>query len=110
MGRGGRNRWFETSLEGCIFIFFPFPRTDLQYSGASNALSLKFRDGAPLAFSECVKFRSKQPILQEINPDCILEGLMLKLKLLYFGHLMRRTDSLEKHLMLGKIEGRRRRR
>ena len=56
------------------------------------------------------KFRSKQPILQEINPEYILEGLMLKLKLLYFGHLMWRTDSLEKPLMLGKIEGRRRRR
>ena len=53
--------------------------------------------------------RSNQSILKEINPDCSLEGLMLKLKLQYFGHLMRRTDSLEKTLMLGKIEGRRRR-
>ena len=48
--------------------------------------------------------------LKEINPEYPLEGLMLKLKLPYFGHLMRRTDSLEKTLMLGKIEGRRRRR
>ena len=55
------------------------------------------------------KFRSKQPILQEINPEYILEGLMLKLKLLYFGQLMRKADSLEKTLMLGKIESRRRR-
>ena len=47
-------------------------------------------------------------ILKEISPDCSLEGLMLKLKLQYFGHLMRRTDSFEKTLMLGKIEGRRR--
>ena len=47
--------------------------------------------------------------LKEINPEYSLEGLMLKLKLQYFGHLMRRTDSLEKTLMLGKIEGRRRR-
>ena len=47
--------------------------------------------------------------LQEISPGCSLEGLMLKLKLQYFGHLMRRTDSLERTLMLGKIEGRRRR-
>ena len=47
--------------------------------------------------------------LQEINPECSLERLMLKLKLQYFGHLMGRTDSLEKTLMLGKIEGRRRR-
>ena len=53
--------------------------------------------------------RYKQSILKEINPDYSLKGLMLKLKLQYFGHLMRRTDSLEKTLMLGKIEGRRRR-
>ena len=52
--------------------------------------------------------RSSQSILKEISPGCSLEGLMLKLKLQYFGHLMRRTDSLEKTLMLGKIEGRRR--
>jgi len=50
-----------------------------------------------------------QSILKEINPEYSLEGLMLKLKLQYFGHLMRRTDSLEKTLMLGKIEGGRRR-
>ena len=53
--------------------------------------------------------RSNQSILKEISPGCSLEGLMLKLKLQYFGHLMRRTDSLEKTLMLGGIEGRRRR-
>ena len=52
--------------------------------------------------------RSNQSILKEISPGCSLEGLMLKLKLQYLGHLMRRTDSLEKTLMLGKIEGRRR--
>ena len=53
--------------------------------------------------------RSNQSILKEISPGCSLEGLMLKLKLQYFGHLMQRTNSLEKTLMLGKIEGRRRR-
>ena len=53
--------------------------------------------------------RSNQSILKEISPGCSLEGLMLKLKLQYFGHLMRRADSFEKTLMLGKIEGRRRR-
>ena len=53
--------------------------------------------------------RSDQSILKEINPEYSLEGLMLKLKLQYFGHLMQRTDSLEKTLILGKIEGRRRR-
>ena len=52
---------------------------------------------------------SNQSILKEISPGCSLEGLMLKLKLQYFGHLMQKTDSLEKTLMLGKIEGRRRR-
>jgi len=53
--------------------------------------------------------RSNQSILKEIGPGCSLEGLMLRLKLQYFGHLMRRTNSSEKTLMLGKIEGRRRR-
>ena len=53
--------------------------------------------------------RSNQSILKEINPEYLSEGLMLKLKLQYFGHLMRRTDSFEKTLMLGKIEGGRRR-
>ena len=52
--------------------------------------------------------RSSQSILKEISPGCSLEGLMLKLKLQYFGHLMRRADSFGKTLMLGKIEGRRR--
>ena len=52
--------------------------------------------------------RSNQSILKEINTEYALEGLMLKLKLQYFGHLMRRTNSLERTLMLGKIEGRRR--
>ena len=53
--------------------------------------------------------RSNKSILKEISPGCSLEGLMLKLKLQYFGHLMRRADSLEKTLMLGRIGGRRRR-
>ena len=52
--------------------------------------------------------RSNQSILKEISPECSLEGLMLQLKLQYFGHLMQRTDSLEKTLMVGKIESRRR--
>ena len=53
--------------------------------------------------------RSNQSILKEISPGCLLEGMMLKLKLQYFGHLMRRADSFEKALMLGKIQGKRRR-
>ena len=57
----------------------------------------------------CITTRSNQSILKVISPGCSLEGLMLKLTLQYFGHLMRRTDSFEKTPMLGKIEGRRRR-
>ena len=57
----------------------------------------------------CTARRSNQSILKEISPECSLEGLMLKLKLQSFGHLMQRADSLEMTLMLGKIEGRRRR-
>ena len=57
----------------------------------------------------CTARRSNQSTLKEISPGCSLEGLMLKLKLQYFGHLMRRVDSLEKTLMLGGIAGRRRR-
>ena len=57
----------------------------------------------------CTARRSNQFIIKEITPECSLEGLMLKLKLQYFGHLMQRTDSLEKTLMPGKIEGRKRR-
>ena len=57
----------------------------------------------------CTARRSNQSILKEISPGCSLEGLMLKLKLQYFGHLMQRANSLEKTLMLGKIDGRRRR-
>ena len=56
----------------------------------------------------CIARRSNQSILKEISPGCLLEGLMLKLKLQYFGHLMQRVDSLEKTLMLGGIGGRRR--
>ena len=56
-----------------------------------------------------IAWRSNQSILKEIRPECSLEGLMLKLKLQYFGHMMWRTDILEKTLMLGKIEGRKRR-
>ena len=57
----------------------------------------------------CTTKRSNQPILKDIGPGCFLEGMMLKLKLQYFGHLMRRVDSLEKTLMLGRIGDKRRR-
>ena len=58
---------------------------------------------------DCKEIQPVQFSLKEISPECLLEGLKLKLKLQYFGHLMQRADSLEKNLMLGKIEGRRRR-
>ena len=66
-------------------------------------------DFTTLNFSFPICKRSNQSILKEINPGCSLDGMMLKLKLQYFGHLMRRVDSLEKTLMLGGIGGRRRR-
>ena len=72
-----------------------------------NSISPETNYGRRLAWSGLV--RSNQSILKEINPEYSLEGLMLKLKLQYSGHLMWRTDSLEKTLMLGHIEGRRRR-
>ena len=58
---------------------------------------------------DCKEIQPVQFSLKEISPECLLEGLKLKLKLQYFGHLMQRADSLEKNLMLGKIEGSRRR-
>ena len=61
-----------------------------------------------MALAKTLERRSKQSILKEINPEHPLEGLIVKLKLQYFGHLMQRDDSFEKTLMLGKIEGRRR--
>ena len=63
------------------------------------------KTGEPLGLPR----RSKHSDIKEISPECSLEGLMLKLKLQYFGHLMQRAESFEKTLMLGKIEGRRRR-
>ena len=70
-------------------------------------------DGWTIKKAECRRIGASelcQSILQEISPGCSLEGLMLKLKLQYFGHLMRRADSFEKTIMLGKIDSRRRRR
>ena len=62
----------------------------------------------PESHLDCKEIKQKESILKEINPECLLERLMLKLKLQYFGHLMRRADLFEETLMLGKIEGRRR--
>ena len=67
----------------------------------------EYWSGVPLPSPSCTARRSNQSILKEISPEYSLEGLMLKLKFQFFGHLMRRNDSLEKILMLGKIEGRR---
>ena len=78
--------------------------------GLMNKLDFKmcYWNGRRLLRVPWTARRCDQPILKEISPECSLEGLMLKLKLQYFGHLMRRADSLEETLMLGKIEGRRR--
>ena len=75
---------------------------------AKELMLLKCSGGEDLRVPRIAR-RSNQPILKEISPDYSLEGLMLKLKLQYFGHLMQTTDTLEKTLMLGKIEGGRRR-
>ena len=76
---------------------------------AQNLMLLNCGFGEDSWESLCTVRRSTQSILNEISPGCSLEGMMLTLKLQYFGHLMRRVDSLEKTLMLGGIEGRRRR-
>ena len=73
------------------------------------SLSITNSHSSPKPMSVESVMPSNQSILKEISPECSLEGLMLKLKLQYFGHLMQRADSFEKTLMLGKIEGRRRR-
>ena len=86
-----------SSLEKCLF------------SSLANFLIGSFIFLRRLLRVPWIARRSNQPILKEISPGCSLEGLMLKLKLQYFGHLMRRVDSLEKTLMLGRIEGRKRR-
>ena len=76
---------------------------------AMNTRAFVSGDGKRLLRVPWTARKSNQSILKEISPGCSLEGLMLKLKLLYFGHLMQRVDSLEKTLMLGGIGGRRRR-
>ena len=84
---------------------------DLVYKeNSAEELMLLICGWRRLLIVPCTARRSNQSILKEISPGCSLEGLMLKLKLQYFGHLMQRTDSFEKTLMLGKIEGWRRRR
>ena len=101
-------------MEFLTSFFFPFPSTLFAFllcflgTGKNTqfdfkALSLSNRSAIDFAM------KSNQSILKEINPEYSLEGLKLKLKPQYFGHLMRRADSLEKTLMLGKIEGIRRR-
>ena len=79
----------------------------LRYEGRSTDQKSEWEERIHLLYHSTK--RSNQSILKEINPEYSLEGLMLKLKIQYFGHLIRRADSLEKTLMLGKIEGRRRR-
>ena len=87
-----------------VFLSFPESKEDGEKSEQTWLLLI-----FTLTVSNRTARRSNQSILKEISPGCSLEGLMLKLKLQYFGHLMRRPDSLEKTLMLGGIGGRRRR-
>ena len=89
-------------------------RLFVHYKWLINVLSIKFDALKLWCWRELLGVpwtarRSNQSILKEINPEYSLEGLMVKLKLQYFGHMMQRPNSLEKTLMLGKIEGRRRR-
>ena len=98
---------FIEKLFVCFFLIYMY----LEFSGClSLLLILEFSLLSLESINLCVYvLRSNQSILREINPEYSLEGLMLKLKLQYFGHLTRKANSMEKSLMLGKIEGRRRR-
>ena len=105
-------------LSFMLYIFYHNFKTSTQFKNGQNKrymMANKHIDASELwCWRRLLRVpwnarRSNQSILKEISPGCSLEGLMLKLKLQYFGHLMRRVDSLEKTLMLGKIEGRRRR-
>ena len=93
-------------------IFFPYPKRspfNVLQGKKVEFINRKVSDEKHI-LNLFTYWRSNQSILKDISPGCSLEGLMLKLKLQYFGHLMRRTDSLEKTLMLGKIGSKRRRR
>ena len=92
---------FPVVIYGCVIWI-------IKKSSAEESMLLNCGVGEDLRVPWTAR-RSKQSILKEISPECSLEGLILKLKLQYLGHLMRRADSLEKTLMLGKIESRRRR-
>ena len=105
---------FHPCLPTFHFFFSPFNlirmwELDYKESWASKNWCFWTRTLEKTLESPWTGWRSNQSILKEISPGCSLEGLMLKLKLQYFGHLMQRADSLEKTLMLGQIEGRRRR-
>ena len=97
------------SSQGCGFSSSHVWMWELDYKESWEPKNWCFLTGRRLFRAPWTARRSNQSILKEISPECSLEGLMLKLKLQYFGHLMQRADSLEKTLMLGKIEGRRRR-
>ena len=97
----------------CLFIFFPVVMYGYKSWTVKKAEHRRIDAFELLCWGRLLKVpwtvrRSNQSILKEISPGCSLEGLMLKLKLRYFGHLMRKADSLEKTLMLGGIGGRRR--
>ena len=99
--------WVQFCLFVCLFLICRIMA--LQCVGFWNTAWISHNSIYVCVYIYTHARRSNQSILKEINPECSFEGLMLKLKLQYVGHLMRRADSLEKTLMLGKIEGRRRR-
>ena len=106
--------WLQVSLDFLLLHFSPYDEKDT-FFGVSSRLSFwssqnrSTSASSALLVGACTARRSNQSILKEISPGCSLEGLMLKLKLQYFGHLIRRVDSLEKTVMLGGIGDRRRR-
>ena len=112
-----KSRDITLSIKGCLVKAMVFPVVMYGYESWTTKKAERQRIDAfelwcwrRLLRVPWTARRSTQSILKEISPGCSLEGLMLKLNLQYFGHLMQRADSFEKTLMLGKIEGRRRRR
>ena len=101
--------WWNNSRQWCQKRKLSFNKGPSNLSGTWSLYTASLSCQRRLLRVPCTARISNQSILKEINPGCSLEGLMLKLKLQYFGHLMRRVDSLEKTLMLGGIGGRRRR-
>jgi len=111
-GRGGRMDW-EFGISRCKLLHIEWVSNRVLLCSIGNYIQYPVLTHNGKVYEKIhicgTARRSNQSILKEISPEYLLEGLMLRLKLQFFGHLMQRTDSLEKTLMLGKIESRRRR-